>query len=127
MSGRVNVPPKRWCSLTDISKPSIARVTHAAIVNHLSPGTTNGLPALEDLFAPDKITGDRMVKKCCGARVESLQTIQDPQQRMDMAFALIAQPAHAPLPEVEKFPVHFYTDGITLLRECLAPATDRGV
>jgi hypothetical protein len=51
--------------------------------------------------------------------VESLKTIQDPQQRMDMAFALIAQPAHAPLPEVEKFPMHFYTDGILSLENAL--------
>lgn len=99
-------------------KPSIARVTHAAIVNHLFPGTTDGLPALEDLFAPDKITeidGEKVLRRA----VESLKTIQDPQQRMDMAFALIAQPAHAPLPEVEKFPVHFYTDGIRSFENAL--------
>src|SRR2546430_14871640 len=34
----------------------IAEVTHAALVNRLFPYTTDGLPALEDLFAPHKIT-----------------------------------------------------------------------
>ena len=92
-------------------KRSIARVTHAAIVNRLFPATAEGLPDLEALFAPDQVTaidGEAMLRRA----VASLQTIQDPQQRLDMAFALIAQPAHAPLPEVEQFPVHFYTDGI---------------
>jgi hypothetical protein len=90
---------------------SIAHVTHAAMVNRLFPATAEGLPDLEGLFAPDQVTaidGEAMLRRA----VASLQTIQDPQQRLDMAFALIAQPAHAPLPEVEKFPVHFYTDGI---------------
>ena len=36
---------------------SIARVTHAAIVNRLFPATAEGLPALEGLFTPDTITG----------------------------------------------------------------------
>jgi hypothetical protein len=63
-------------------------VTHAAILNRLFPYTTDGLPALEGLFAPDKITeidGEKML--LCAA--ESLRTIQDPQQRMDMAFSLM--------------------------------------
>ncbi len=97
---------------------SITQVTHAAIVNHLFPATADGLPALEGLFAPDKITeidGEKVLRRA----VESLQTIQDPQQRLDRAFALIVQPAHAPLPEVEKFPVHFYTDGILSLENAL--------
>src|SRR5712692_7269865 len=37
-------------------KRSIARVTHAAIVNRLFAYTTGGLPELEGFFAPDTIT-----------------------------------------------------------------------
>ena len=37
-------------------KRSIAQVTHAAIVNRLFPSTTDGLPELEGLFAPEKVT-----------------------------------------------------------------------
>jgi len=73
---------------------------------------------LEGLFAPEQVTeidGEKVLRRA----VESLKTIQDPQQRMDMAFALIVQPSHAPLPEVEKFPVHFYTDGILSLENAL--------
>jgi len=97
---------------------SITHVTHAAIVNRLFPSTSDGLPALEGLFAPEQvieIDGEKMLLRA----VESLKTIQDPQQRMDMAFALIAQPSHEQLPEVEKFPVHFYADGILSLENAL--------
>ena len=97
---------------------SIARVTHAAIVNRLFPYTTDGLPALEGLFAPEQVTeihGEAMLRRMAA----SLQTIQDPQQRMDRAFTLMEQQSHERLPEVEKFPVHFYEDGITSLENAL--------
>ncbi len=90
---------------------SIARVTHAAIVNRLFPATAEGLPALEGLFTPDKITeidGEKMLLRVA----ESLKTIQDPAQRLDMAFALMEQQSHERLPDVEKFPVHYYAEGI---------------
>jgi hypothetical protein len=99
-------------------KQSIAHVTHAAIVNRLFPYTTDGLPALEGLFAPDQVTaidGEAMLRHM----VASLQTIQDPQQRIDRAFTLMEQQSHERLPEVEKFPVHFYEDGITSLENAL--------
>ena len=97
---------------------SIARVTHAAIVNRLFPYTTDGLPALEGLFAPEQVTelhGEATLWRMAA----SLQTIQDPGQRMDMAFALMEQQSQERLPEVEKLPVHFYTDGITSLENAL--------
>jgi hypothetical protein len=97
---------------------SIAHVTHAAIVNRLFPYTTGGLPELEGLFAPDKITEIHSEEMLLRAAA-SLQTIQDPQQRMDMAFALIEKQSHERLPDVEKFPVHFYTDGILSLENAL--------
>jgi hypothetical protein len=90
---------------------AIARVTHAAIVNHLFRATTDGLPDLEALFAPDQVTaidGEAMLRRMAA----SLQTIQDPQQRLDRAFALMEQQSHEQLPEVEKLPVHYYAEGI---------------
>ena len=99
-------------------KRSIARVTHAAIVNRLFPYTTDGLPALEELFAPEQVTeidGEAMLRRLAA----SLQTIHDPGQRRDMAFTLMEQQSHERLPEVEKLPVHFYEDGITSLENAL--------
>src|SRR6266571_2793981 len=97
---------------------SITHVTHAAIVNRLFPYTTGGLPELEGLFAPEQVTeihGEAMLIRMA----ESLKTIQDPGQRMDMAFALMEKQSQERLPDVEKFPVHFYTDGITSLENAL--------
>ena len=97
---------------------SIARVTHAAIVNRLFPATAEGLPDLEGLFAPEQVTeidGEAMLRGIAA----SLQTIHDPGQRRDMAFTLMEQQSHERLPEVEKLPVHFYTDGITSLENAL--------
>jgi hypothetical protein len=99
-------------------KRSIAHVTHAAIVNRLFPYTTGGLPELEGLFAPEQVTemhGEEMLLRAA----ESLKTIQNPDQRMDMAFALVEKQSQERLPDVEKFPVHFYADGITSLENAL--------
>ena len=49
----------------------------------------------------------------------SLQTIHDPGQRRDMAFAMLEQQSKQPLPDVEKFPVHFYDDGIASFENAL--------
>ena len=97
---------------------SIAQVTHAAIVNRLFPSTTDGLPELEGLFAPEKVTAihpEAMLLRVTA----SLQTLHDPGQRRDMAFAMLEQQSKQPLPDVEKFPVHYYEDGITSLENAL--------
>jgi len=99
-------------------KRSIAQVTHAAIVNRLFPSTTDGLPELEGLFAPAKVTAihpEAMLLRVTA----SLQTIHDPGQRRDMAFAMLEQQSKQPLPDVEKFPVHFYDDGIASFENAL--------
>jgi len=98
-------------------KRSIAQVTHAAIVNRLFPSTTDGLPELEDLFAPEKVT--EIHPETLIRAVESLQTLPDPEQRMDLAFAMMEQQSKQPLPDVEKFPVHFYDDGIASFENAL--------
>ena len=92
-------------------KRSIAHVMHAAIVNRLFPYTTDGLPVLAALFAPAQVTeidGEAVLRRIAA----SLQTIQDPQQRLDRAFTLMEQQSHERLPEVEKLPVHYYAEGV---------------
>lgn len=96
---------------------SAAQVTHAAVVNRLFDATTASLPPLDALFDDEKITERRPEDILRAA--EPLKAIQDIHQRMEKAFALIEQGSQAPLPEVEKFPVHFYEDGITSLETAL--------
>jgi hypothetical protein len=93
-------------------------VTHAAIVNHLFAYTTGGLPELEGLFAPEKVTEIHAEEMLLRA-AESLKTIQDPGQRMAIAFAMMEQQSNERLPDVEKLPVHFYADGIMPLENAL--------
>ena len=98
-----------------------AQVTHAAVVNRLFGATfgatTASLPPLNALFDDEKITEKRPEDILRAA--EPLKAIQDIHQRMEKAFALIEQKSQAPLPEVEKFPVHFYEEGITSLETTL--------
>jgi len=100
---------------------SAAQVTHAAVVNRLFGATfgatTASLPPLNALFDDEKITEKRPEDILRAA--EPLKAIQDIHQRMEKAFALIEQESQAPLPEVEKFPVHFYEEGITSLETTL--------
>src|SRR4029453_12576476 len=97
-------------------KRSIARVTHAAIVNRLFPYTTDGLPALEGLFAQiTTIDGEAILRSMAA----SVQSIQDPAQRVDKRFRVMEHQSHAQLPAVERFPVHFYEDGIVSLENAL--------
>jgi hypothetical protein len=97
---------------------SIAQVTHTAIVNRLFAYTTSGLPELEGLFAPAKVADIHPAEMLLRV-TESLQTIQNPGQRRDMAFALMEKQSQKLLPDVEKFPVHFYEDGIASLENAL--------
>ncbi len=55
-----------------------------------------------------EIDGEAVLRRIAA----SLQTIQDPQQRLDRAFTLMEHESHERLPEVEKLPVHYYAEGI---------------
>ncbi|ETX08835.1 MAG: hypothetical protein ETSY2_03130 [Candidatus Entotheonella gemina] len=89
---------------------SAAQVTHAAIVNRLFGVTTATLPPLDALFDEAKI-----IEKDPEEILQTaapLRAIPDVRERIDQAFALMDQKSREPLPDVEKFPVHFYEDGI---------------
>ncbi len=89
---------------------SAAQVTHAAIVNRLFGVTTATLPPFDALFDEAKIV-ERDPEELLQAAAP-LGAIPDVQERIDQTFALIDQKSREPLPEVEKFPVHFYEEGI---------------
>ncbi len=89
---------------------SAAQVTHAAIVNRLFAVATATLPPLDALFDEAKITEKHPEEILQAA--EPLRAIPDVNERIDQTFALMDQKSREPLPDVEKFPVHFYEDGI---------------
>lgn len=89
---------------------SASQVTHAAIVNRLFGVTTATLPPLDALFDEAKII-EKDPEEILQAAAP-LGAIPDVRERIDKAFALIDQKSREPLPDVEKFPVHFYEEGI---------------
>jgi hypothetical protein len=89
---------------------SAAQVTHAAIVNRLFGVTTATLPPLDALFDEAKII-EKNAEDILQAATQ-FGTIPDVRERIDKVFAFMDQKSREPLPDVEKFPVHFYEDGI---------------
>jgi hypothetical protein len=89
---------------------SAAQVTHAAIVNRFFGVSTATLPPLNTLFDEAKII-DKNPEDILQAAAQ-FGTIPDVRERIDKVFAFMDQKSREPLPEVEKFPVHFYEDGI---------------
>jgi hypothetical protein len=96
---------------------SAAQVTHAAIVNRLFGVTTATLPPLDALFDEAKIIEKNPEDILQAA--EQFGTIPDVRERIDKVFAFMDQKSREPLPDVEKFPVHFYEDGITSFETAL--------
>ena len=89
---------------------SAAQVTHAAIVNRLFGVTTATLPPLDTLF--DEATSIAKDPEEILQEAAPLGAIPDVRERIDKAFALMDKKSREPLPDVEKFPVHFYEEGI---------------
>jgi hypothetical protein len=89
---------------------SAAQVTHAAIVNRFFGVSTATLPPLNTLFDEAKMI-EKNPEDILQAAAQ-FGTIPDVRERIDKVFAFMDQKSREPLPDVEKFPVHFYEDGI---------------
>lgn len=89
---------------------SAAQVTHAAIVNRLFGVTTATLPPLDTLF--DEAKSIEKDPEEILQEAAPLGAIPDVRERIDKVFALMDQKSREPLPDVEKFPVHFYEEGM---------------
>jgi hypothetical protein len=88
----------------------VARVTEAEVVNKLF-STDNPRLTPGDLF-------DRQPTPCSDPEnevrriVEGAAQFPDPQERLRIALEGVQAQARETLPEIERFPVHFYEDGI---------------
>ena len=86
-----------------------ARITDAAVVNRLFDGQERFPSNLDGFFRSSKMTVRHLDASI--ARLESSIEANRIQGGCDLR-AVVAQGARRPLPEIEKFPVHFYEDGI---------------
>lgn len=87
-----------------------ARVIEAEVVNRL-------FSADEAQTTPEQIFDRQQTPACdpeASAReiAELTAHVPDPNERFRLASEFMASRARQPLPEVERFPVHFYDDGI---------------
>jgi hypothetical protein len=88
----------------------VAKVTEAEVVNELF-STDNPQLTPADLF--DRQQTPRSDPEATLRQiVERAAQVQDPQERLRIALELAQAQAREALPEVERFPVHFYEDGI---------------
>ena len=90
---------------------SVAKVTEAEVVNRLFPASENMKLTPDAIFDHQDSTSrdpDAAVQRI----IEQTANIQDPQEKLRGALEEMASPAKRPLPEIERFPIHYYEDGI---------------
>lgn len=89
----------------------VAKVTEAEVVNKLFAATGNMKLTPDGLFDHQASTfrdPDAIVQ-----RVRDLTAhVQDPQEKFRIAFEDMQSGAKQPLPEIERFPIHYYEDGL---------------
>jgi hypothetical protein len=83
------------------------------IVNRLFPATEANLKLTPDaIFDPQIGTGidpEELVRRLA----EKVGDVGDPEERMNIVMADLESRAKEPLPEIERFPVHYAEDGIS--------------
>ena len=90
---------------------SVAKVTEAEVVNKLFSATDNLKLTPDALF-------DHQGSTYCDPEAAEQRIIeltahaQDPQEKLRIALEEMASSAKRPLPEIERFPIHYYEDGI---------------
>jgi hypothetical protein len=90
----------------------LVELEDAEVVNRLFPATETNLKltpdALFDSQASTRIDPDALAQQL----FERVAHVQDPQEKMKIAMEHLESRADEPLPEIERFPVHYAEDGI---------------
>ncbi len=89
---------------------NVAKVTEAEVVNKLF-GTTDPNVTPDRLFDAQTSTavdGEAMLEKLA----DRLAAIEDPLEKLRVGAEPMEAEGKRPLPEIERFPVHYYEDGI---------------
>lgn len=96
---------------------SAARVTHAAVVNRLFSDPEASASDAMKLFDTEPV-----VERNPDDFIESAKEWargKSPEERLQTAMPFLKQLTRQQLPEIEKFPVHFYEEGIASLERLL--------
>jgi len=90
---------------------TVARVTHAAVVNKLFPVAGNEGLTPDQIFDHQPITVVEP-QEFVTAIKGTVANVRDPQVRQRIAVETWQAQSKRPLPPIERFPVHFYEEGI---------------
>lgn len=90
---------------------SVTKVTEAEVVNKLFSATENAKLTPDGLFDHQGSTF-RDPEAAMQRVIERTAHVQDPQEKLRIALEDMESEAKQPLPEIERFPVHYYEDGV---------------
>jgi hypothetical protein len=90
---------------------SVTKVTEAEVVNKLFSATENAKLTPDGLFDHQGSTF-RDPEAAMQRVIERTAHVQDPEEKLRIALEDMESGAKQPLPEIERFPVHYYEDGI---------------
>jgi hypothetical protein len=90
---------------------NVAKVTDAEVANKLFSAIENQKLTPDAIF-DHQVSTYRDPDAAVQRIIEQTVNIQDPQERIRVALEEMEFPAKRPLPEIERFPIHYYEDGI---------------
>ena len=90
---------------------TVAMVTDIEVVNKIFGYSDGNLPKHEDYFDKEPIK-IKDTEKTMNELENIASSIENPSERLEIALTHMENSAKEHLPEVERFPIHFYEDGI---------------
>jgi hypothetical protein len=90
---------------------SVTKVTEAEVVNKLFSATANAKLTPHGLFDHQGSTC-RDPEAAMQRVIERIAHVQDPDEKLQIALENLESEAKQPLPEIERFAVHYYEEGI---------------
>ena len=100
-------------------KRTVAKVSDITVLNKIFDRYDGNLPKHSDYF-DQRPTIANDPEKLMKRLKDEMASIQNPLEKLHASLAVMETENRKTLPEVERFPTHFYTDGIKGLRGSLA-------
>ena len=97
---------------------TVAMVTDIEILNKIFDSYDGNLPRHEDYFDKGPIEIEDP-ERSINELKDIIPSIKNPLEKLEIALTYMENSAKEPLPKVERFPIHFYEDGITGLEGSL--------
>jgi len=93
---------------------TVAKLTYITVLNRVFNFFDGNLPKHEDYFDQESIViqePERMLNEI----EDSTSSMKNPMEKLKTALTILENICKQALPEVERFPIHFYEDGISAL------------